>query len=248
MRRTRARRLSAVAAACAEVVQMYERWGMQAMRLTDMPLFPLGSLLVPNMELPLRIFEARYREMIGKCLTGDRRFGVVLIREGLEVGETASPYEVGTVAEIVQAARSEDGQIFIVTEGRERFRIVERFYDREYLHGTVEFLDESLGLSENASPLADEGRDLALQYIGILLRLGDEEDGVEITLPADPLELSYKIVHLLQVPDIERQQLLEAGSAEERLRLEVQILRREVMILERMASISTQDDSFFSAN
>ena len=219
------------------------------MRLTDMPLFPLGSLLLPQMEMPLRIFEARYREMIGACLAGDRRFGVVLIREGMEVGETASPYEVGTVAEIVQAARSEDGQLFIVTEGRERFRIVERFYDRSYLHGTVEFLDEALGLTENAAPLGEEARDLALQYIGILLKLGDEEeDGVQITLPRDPLDLSYKIVHLLQVPDAERQQLLEADSAEERLRLEVQILRREVMILERMASISTQDDSFFSPN
>lgn len=214
----------------------------------DLPLFPLGqTVLAPSMPLPLQIFEPRYREMIAHCLETDRKFGVVLIREGEEVGETASPYEVGTVAEITTANRLDDGRMLIETEGRQRFRIIERFYDRSYLHATVELLDEQVGVLENALPLAAELQQLVFRYIGILRKLEDQED-LEVELPREPLDLSYLVLALLQVPDAERQDLLEARDAEVRLRREVQILRREVAILERMIEPPTQSKSYFSLN
>src|SRR5579885_2178471 len=58
----------------------------RVMEPVDLPLFPLSTLLVPSMSLPLHIFEPRYRQMIAACLRADQRFGVVLIREGQEVG------------------------------------------------------------------------------------------------------------------------------------------------------------------
>jgi hypothetical protein len=213
----------------------------------DLPLFPLGLVLVPTMPQLLRIFEPRYREMISICLRSDRRFGVVLIREGAEVGETASPHMVGTVAEITAIAQLIGDEFAILTEGRQRFRIIERFYDLAYLHGTVELLDEPLGLIENASPLAVEVHGLAMEYASMALKMeGTEPD--EIALPDDPLELSYKVLSMLKVGDREKQSLLETESVEGRLREEAQILRREVLILERMLYLPEQKTRYFNPN
>ena len=63
----------------------------------EMPLFPLNTVLFPGMKLPLQIFEARYHMMIRHCLEHGGRFGVALINEGKEVGETAQVWPVGTV-------------------------------------------------------------------------------------------------------------------------------------------------------
>lgn len=217
------------------------------MSAIDLPLFPLSQVLVPAMPQPLRIFESRYREMVSACLQGDRRFGVVLIREGEEVGETASPYDVGTVAEITAVAQLTGDEFMILTEGRQRFRIVERFYDRSYLHGTVELLADPIGVLENATPLAADVHELAMEYASMVLKLEGEE-AVEIALPDDPLALSYKVLTMLQILDREKQILLEMVSAEDRLRAELLILRREVLILERMMHMPEQKTSYFNPN
>jgi uncharacterized protein len=113
----------------------------------ELPLFPLHSVLCPGIALPLHIFEPRYREMVGHCLETGSPFGVVLIREGREVGSDAgSLADVGTTAAIRQAGRYPDGRLDIVTVGEHRFRV--RSVDRSaapYLVGTVDELDEPLG-------------------------------------------------------------------------------------------------------
>jgi Lon protease-like protein len=231
----------------AAVVARGQKEVSDAMASIDLPLFPLSQVLVPAMPQPLRIFESRYQEMISACLQGDRRFGVVLIREGHEVGETASPYDVGTVAEITAVAQLAGDEFVILAEGRQRFRIVERFYDRSYLHGTVELLDEPIGLLENAAPLASEVHELAMEYASMVLKV-EGEDPVEIALPDEPLDLSYKVLSMLQILDREKQHLLETESAEARLRDELLILRREVLILERMVHMPEQKTSYFNPN
>ena len=75
----------------------------------EMPLFPLNVVLFPGMALPLHIFEPRYREMINRCLDENLAFGVVLIKEGPEVGGDALPRRVGTAARIVKVDRQPDG-------------------------------------------------------------------------------------------------------------------------------------------
>jgi uncharacterized protein len=219
----------------------------------DLPLFPLGTVLVPSMTLPLHIFEPRYRQMIAACLEHDRRFGVVLIREGEEVGETALPFDVGTIAEIVASTRLPDGRMNLITEGRQRFRVLERFYDRTYLHGTVEILDEPLGLPENTMPLADQARGLVVRYLHALLQQAREDEDVEIELPDGPVDLSYRFAGLWQQIHsssvLELQTLLEATSAEDRLRHEVLMLRREFAILDRVAHIaSPKQQDYFNPN
>ncbi|MEZ4622859.1 MAG: LON peptidase substrate-binding domain-containing protein [Caldilineaceae bacterium] len=105
----------------------------------DLPLFPLKNVvLFPGMVLPLHIFEPRYREMINRCIDEQLPFGVVLIEEGTEIGEAATPHRIGTGAKIIRVERLEDGRMNITALGTERFQIQEVHHDRAYLTATVE--------------------------------------------------------------------------------------------------------------
>src|SRR5258708_19268239 len=94
-----------------------------AMSLQSIPLFPLQTVLFPRMPLPLRVFEERYKRMISRCLKEERPFGVVLIKEGTEVGGAAVPEGVGTIARIHAIEPLEDGCYNLFTEGASRFPI-----------------------------------------------------------------------------------------------------------------------------
>ena len=109
--------------------------------MTELPLFPLNTVLLPGGPLTLQVFEARYVDMVARCLRGDNRFGVVAIREGREVG-AATPYDVGTTAEIVDWRRDDgSGLLMIVAEGRETFRLDEIRREPDGLYvGRVAFL------------------------------------------------------------------------------------------------------------
>src|ERR1700730_14324852 len=90
-----------------------------------LPLFRLEQVvLYPGMALPLRIFEERYKVMIGACQVTDQLFGVLLIRRGSEVGETAQPERVGCTARMLRIDRHPDGQMIILNIGEQRFRLV----------------------------------------------------------------------------------------------------------------------------
>jgi len=80
-------------------------------------LFPLGLVLFPGAVIPLHIFEERYKLMINRCLESDGVFGVVLIRQGWEVGPAAEPYDVGTFARIVKTERLDGGKLNLTLAG-----------------------------------------------------------------------------------------------------------------------------------
>src|SRR5258708_34114975 len=90
----------------------------------ELPLFPLEQVvLFPGMTLPLRIFEERYKVMIGSCQVTDQLFGVVLIRSGSEVGTPADPERIGCTARMGRIDRLPDGRRPILTVGEPRFRV-----------------------------------------------------------------------------------------------------------------------------
>ena len=93
--------------------------------LTRLPLFPLNLVLFPGMDLPLHIFEERYRDMIGECLENDAPFGVVLIKNGPEVGARADPERIGTSTRILRSEILDQGRMNIMTRGQQRFEIEE---------------------------------------------------------------------------------------------------------------------------
>jgi Lon protease-like protein len=90
---------------------------------TELPLFPLQTVLFPDGLLALRVFEPRYVDMVARCLRGANRFGVVAIRQGAEVG-SATTYDSGTSAEIVDWHQEPGGLLGIVAAGRAQFRLL----------------------------------------------------------------------------------------------------------------------------
>src|SRR4051794_29363897 len=94
-----------------------------------MPMFPLGSVLLPGAVLPLHVFEPRYRTLVDACLAADEHeFGVVLIDRGHEVGGGDVRRRAGTVARMMQVAELEAGRYAVVAVGTRRIR-VERWLD-----------------------------------------------------------------------------------------------------------------------
>ncbi len=199
------------------------------------PLFPLSVVLVPGMALPLNVFEPRYREMVKECLADNAPFGVVLARPeslfGLEV-----PYNVGTLARIMDYELLPDGRYILLTRGTHRFRIVEESRDRSYLRGLVVPLRDTDESPDVLAALAREAREAFVAYLGVVLTLVGSETR-EIAVPQDPVDLSHTIAMCLTCEDAEKQKLLEMVSTSERLQAEIALLRAETQIL------STQTDS-----
>src|SRR4029079_7905099 len=98
----------------------------------EIGLFPLGIVLLPTEQVPLHIFEPRYRELIAECLEGEQPFGLVYADDdGLR--------RTGTLASVVEVVeRFEDGRLNIVVEGGDRFRLLERPHWRSFTPGRAE--------------------------------------------------------------------------------------------------------------
>ena len=155
--------------------------------LAELPLFPLHTVLCPGVALPLHIFEDRYRLMIGRCIDRREPFGVVLIRDGREVGSTESRVaDVGTTARIRQAGRYPDGRFDIVTIGEARFRIARSHPDREsYLVADVEFLPEPMGDAAAAADLVGRVGRRFMRYLELLQPALAADDGPEIEIEVE---------------------------------------------------------------
>ena len=189
--------------------------------MEELSLFPLNVVLLPGMPLPLHIFEERYKVMIGECLDANSPFGVVLIREGMEVGGPADPYKVGTTARITQLERAWGGRMNLATIGERRFRIVGTVHELPYIKGNVEYLSEEMGEVEEG--VLEKVRDLFGEYMRTLAGLrGGWTSHAEI--PEEPSALSYTIAQYLEMPSRAKQRLLELPYTGERLKFEVPLL------------------------
>ena len=195
--------------------------------LTEIPLFPLNLVLFPGMRLPLHIFEERYKAMIGDCIEREAPFGVVLIREGPEVGGPAEPFRVGTTARITQVQRLEEGRLNLLALGEKRFDLVEIIQEVPHMVGLVTFKEEAVG-EPSAETLDEVGSEYGvfLQHIATLAGAWN----APVQVPEDPLSLSFEAVSTLtgsiELPQGMRQQLLEVETAGERLTQLLPLLRR----------------------
>ncbi len=201
---------------------------MQILRL-----FPLSTVLFPGGPLNLHVFEPRYMEMMSECLAEGESFGVVLIREGFEAGDPdAVPYDVGTVADIVDITPLDQGRLFVSTLGAERFRL-ERIISREpYLLAEVSSFDDDPYDAIRIVELECEVREKYREYRRLLIAFSVY--GQEHELPSDTVEASFIVADTLQVADTVKQRLLEQTDTRERLVTELGILRRLVPQLEAM--------------
>jgi Lon protease-like protein len=200
-----------------------------------LPLFPLNTVLFPHMPAGLHIFEERYREMIRDCQEQGTSFGVIGIREGLEVGRAALPFSVGTLAQINELEALDDGRYNLVVAGASRFRVESLSLERSYLVGRISYLEDTRG-DEAAIPLLAERTSRAFrEYTAAVRNLAD--DGTEderSDLPDDPELLSYLVAGSLNVEVNRRQELLEEDSVSGRLHKCLRVLRRESVFLAQM--------------
>jgi Lon protease-like protein len=212
-----------------------------------LPLFPLHVVLFPHMPLPLHVFEPRYRQMIAECLEEGHSFGVVAIREGAESGR-ATPHDVGTLAKIIQIDRLEDGRINLLVSGASRFQIVRTANDRPYLRGEVRIIPESGDDPQATARLTEMAALVFRQYSNLVRELVGEppEDSGP---PIEPELLSYLIAAALNLQVPVKQALLAQRRTDERLRLELQILRKEIALLKQMyAHAATAEQGRASLN
>jgi Lon protease-like protein len=215
--------------------------------METLPLFPLNTVLFPGQLLPLHIFEPRYRQMIGECIQHGQAFGVVLIRSGEEVGETAEPYKVGTTAHIVQVESVNDGRMNILCVGKARFRIAHLLHDKPYLSGQVELWPWE-PYSEGGADIDRIRRQLD-RYLHILAEMADSQ--LDLSLPDEPAALANIAASVLQIDLNEKQRLLTTPSIGAMLSDVADLLQRELrawQIVQASRQLSSDETSSFSLN
>ncbi len=216
-------------------------------KLIFLPLFPLHQVFFPSFHLQLHIFEQRYISMINRCVEQGTPFGVVLIREGEEVGEPAIPCEVGSLARIISTNTLEDGRMHILASCEGRFRILDTMVaDLPYLIGTVEMLEDSDENERDILPISHKVDGIFQQYIALLAECVNEPSPA-LQLPSDPAQLSNCVAFVAQLSNEAKQNLLEMTSTKQRLLEEYQLLQIMVTDLEsrRMLPVDEEDDHFY---
>ena len=195
-------------------------------------LFPLQSVvLFPGMELPLVVFEPRYVQLTNECTEADEPFGVLLLRDGREVGDDeANPHDVGTTAHIRSVNPLGQGRFSVAAVGGRRFRVRSLNHDRPYLSADVEYLEDDAA-EDIEPPLVANVKQGAAEFIRTMMAL---RGGYvrEVPLPDDGEVLSYQVAQLFQGNADVQQKLLEMRTAD-RLSDELELIRKAAEQIKR---------------
>ncbi|PXY27275.1 LON peptidase substrate-binding domain-containing protein [Prauserella muralis] len=208
-----------------------------------LPLFPLQTVLLPGANLPLHIFEPRYRQLTVDLVTEnlpDRLFGVVAIKTTMvrEVETLDHVYGIGCAARLRQATRLPDGRFDIVTTGHRRFNLLDMdTRSAPYLMGTVEWVDD-VPLSPGSAEVADRLGDLARAAHHRYCASAWERDGWETpSTDTDVTDLAYLLAADCLLPLGDRQALLEERQPLRRLRTVCRLLNREAGFLSELGAV-----------
>lgn len=223
--------------------------------MPSLPLFPLGTVLLPGAALPLMIFEPRYIALLADlnrtAPPGERAFGVVAIRKGHEVGDDAATelHEIGCEA-VIEQVTGDKPPFHLIARGRRRFRLIGRDPDAgtDYLTGRIDWIDT---LRPPHSTATDpEVARIAAQVLALhrkLLKLLNAEDR-QVDPPSID-DLAYRIVERTALDVADRQRILEGQTAGDRLHALRGILRREAAIVAQVRAVPGRiDPGSFSPN
>ena len=191
--------------------------------MEEIGLFPLGLVLLPTEQVPLHIFEPRYRELIAECLENEQPFGLVYADDdGLR--------RTGTLATVVEVVDEfEDGRLNIVVEGGDRFRVVELTDGRSFHTGTIEpFADVD-------DPPAPDDVKRGLDLFARLVEL----TGAEVEVPDESLDQpAFSIASRFELAPELKLELLEEPSERLRLRRLCEILETVATVVERQREVA----------
>ena len=183
------------------------------------PLFPLSTVLFPGGTIPLQIFEDRYHSMVQDCLDTDSKFGIVLIKEGQEVGGNAVPHKVGTLAKITKLRKLSQNRLYLTAVGESRFDIIELIEDKAYLEGFVDIHNPPPEQSITEQSL-EKARTAASKHLEAIVSMnGGWVKKAQTPLPTNPDQLSFFLAQLIQGSNKVRQRILEESSTEKRIEI-----------------------------
>jgi Lon protease-like protein len=181
-----------------------------------LPLFPLEIVVFPGTPLPLHIFEPRYKEMVGECLSQDRPFGMVQAKE-------KALSAIGCSARIVTVIKKyEDGRLDIAAKGAQRFEIIQVNQERSFLQAEVAFFDDEPSIVSKTA--ADSVIQLHEQLFAVM--------GQAIEVERDAAYLSFRLAQDLPVDLDFKQTLLEMKSEAERVEILTEYYRATIPKIE----------------
>ncbi|WP_090854690.1 LON peptidase substrate-binding domain-containing protein [Nocardioides lianchengensis] len=204
-----------------------------------LPMFPLNAVLFPGVSVPLHVFEDRYRALVHHLLRVDdpteRVFGSVGIREGYEVGDhgAQSLYRVGCKVLLTEVEAQADGSFDVVAVGLDRIELERLDTSGPFPVGHV--VDRPEVPSPVGEPVLEAARATFSAYRAALA--GIRADPYSGSLPRDPSYLSWTLAAVAPLPMPERQSLLEAEDAGERLILVTDLLRSELRAMNVIPSL-----------
>jgi len=204
--------------------------------MSELPMFPLGTVLFPSMFLPLHVFEPRYRELTRRCLDGDREFGVVLIARGSEVGGDDVRTDVGTVARILEAEELPDGRWVIGAVGTRRVRVRAWLPDAPYPLAEVDDWDDE-GASDHLAGALGDAVGALRRVLALKAELGEPAVDATIELTDDPVIGSYQVAAVAPFGPLDQQALLAASGPAERLARAQALLDEEELFLRTRLSL-----------
>ena len=193
----------------------------------EIPIFPLNLVVFPGSKINLHIFEPRYREMMKYCVQNNTGFGICLIKNGEEVGDSDStPFEIGTYVEFSEIYELPDGRYDIKVEGINTFNIITLVYDDLYLKGKVIMMN-------NLKPEVDFSLNEKRQVMKYLTDYINSIAGLRGEWISDrkaPLDLNPLFtdgMSVLEIPNTEKQKILENLTLKEQIDTFISILLRE---------------------
>lgn len=188
-----------------------------------LPLFPLNTVIFPGGQLPLRIFEQRYLDMVKQAIADNTPFGICAIREGTEIGAPAIPYAVGTRVRVTDWDMPQTGILHIDTQAEERFVIRStRSEPGGLLIGTVE------AVSSEVATAVPEDLELAVE---ILRQIINEYGDARFAAPHafdNAVWVGYRLSEVLPLKLSIKQNLLEMNDSVTRLRFLTEFLKKQI--------------------
>jgi len=179
-----------------------------------MPMFPLSTVLMPGMPLPLRIFEERYLKLLGDLLGEETpEFGVVLISRGPEVGGGDKRMDIGTIASVTNIGTTE--QFYgLESVGSRRFRVNAWLPDDPYPLADIDFIPDLIW-DDTLMPARVHLETKVRQLLAFASEFGDLQYGPDVEFSDDPMEACWQLAGVMPVGELDQMDLLGSQSAEE---------------------------------
>ena len=198
-----------------------------------MPMFPLGSVLMPAMPLNLRIFEERYLKLLGDLLGEETpEFGVVLIERGQEVGGGEKRMGVGTIASVNEIGTT-DEFYGLQSVGSRRFRVNGWLPDDPYPVADIDFLPDLIW-DDNLMPARVHLETKVRRLLAFASEFGDLQYGADVQFSDDPMEACWQLAGVLPVGQLDQLDLLQSQSAEDLIAQTNEIVNAANQSLEQM--------------